>query len=367
VNFDFSEDQEHLRSEARRFLHARCPMSAVRGVLDDATRPFDRDLWQALVEQGWTALSLPEAYGGLGMGHTDLCVLAEELGRVLAPAPYASTVYILAEALKLVGTPAQRERLRGIADGSCIGCLAVAEGPGEFAPDLVKASVAAGKLAGVKLPVTDGMAATVALVAARVDGETRLVLVDLQRPEVVREAVRTLDPTRDAARLTFNGAPCETIGDATTLQRILDRAAVLIAFEQLGGADRCLEQAVEFAKMRYAFGRPIGSQQAIKHKLADMYVNNQIARSNAYYGAWALESDSPKLPLAAAAARVAACNAYWYAARETIQTHGGIGFTWEADQHLYYRRALQLEMVLGSAATWRERLVEAVAHQGGAD
>jgi alkylation response protein AidB-like acyl-CoA dehydrogenase len=361
MNFDFSEDQDHLRSEARRFLEARCGSGVVRSVLDDPTQQYDKALWAALVEQGWTALTLPEVYGGLGMGQTDLCVLAEELGRVLAPVPFASTVYILAEALMLAGTDTQKERLRGIAEGQCIGCLAVAEGPGEFAPDRTEASVSGGGLSGVKIPVTDGMAATVALVVAKQDGKARLFLVDLDAEGVGREAVATLDPTRDAARITFDRAPCEPIGTAATLDHILDRAAVLLAFEQVGGADRCLEQAIEFATMRYAFGRPIGSQQAIKHKLADMYVNNQIARSNAYYGAWALEACSDELPVAAAAARVAGCNAYWYASRENIQTHGGIGFTWEADQHLYQRRALQLGMMLGSVSTWRERLVDALA------
>jgi alkylation response protein AidB-like acyl-CoA dehydrogenase len=365
MNFDFSEDQNHLRAEARRFLEAHCPPSAVRAVLDDPARGYDEALWTLLVEQGWTAFTVPEAFGGLGMGRIDLCVLAEELGRALAPVPFASTVYILAEALMLAGTEAQQARLRDIAEGRCIGCLALAEGPGEWAPDRVAARVEDGRLWGAKLPVTDGLAATVALVAAKAqDGVTTLFLVDLDQPGIAREPLATLDPTRGAALIRFDAAVCEPIGDAALLDQILDRAAVLLAFEQVGGADRCLEQAVAFAGMRIAFGRPIGSQQAIKHKLADMYVHNQIARSNAYYGAWALDAAPEQLPAAAAAARVAACNAGWYAAKETIQVHGGIGFTWEADQHLFERRALQLSLMIGSAATWRERLVDAVSAQG---
>ncbi|MFC0303360.1 acyl-CoA dehydrogenase family protein [Rhizorhabdus histidinilytica] len=363
MNFDFSEDQEHLRNEARRFLEARCGIGVVRGVLDDGARSHDADLWAALVEQGWTALTLPEEHGGLGMGRTDLCVLAEELGRVLAPVPFASTVYLLAEALMMAGTAAQRERLKDIAAGRCIGCIAIAEGPGEPSPARLAAEVRGGRLHGVKLPVVDGNAATLALVLARNGGQVRLHLADLTDPSVTRAPVDTLDPARDLARIAFDGTPCEPIGDEGLVDRLLDRAAVLIAFEQIGGADRCLETSVEFAKMRYAFGRPIGSQQAIKHKLADMYVNNQIARSNAYYGAWALESGSDELPSAAAAARVAACHAYWYAAREGIQTHGGIGFTWEADQHLHYRRALQLDMTIGSPRAWRDRLFSALEAQ----
>lgn len=363
MNFDFSEDQEHLRSEARRFLEARCGIGVVRGVLDDGARHYDEGLWAALVEQGWTALTLPEEHGGLGMGQTDLCVLAEELGRVLAPVPFASTVYILAEALMQAGSPAQKERLKDIAAGSCIGCLAIAEGPGEPSPARLTTEVRDGRLHGTKLPVIDGNGATVALVLARDGDRAQLFLADLTDPSVTRAPVETLDPARDLARIIFDGTPCEPIGDETLLDRLLDRAAVLMAFEQIGGADRCLEASVEFAKMRYAFGRAIGSQQAIKHKLADMYVNNQVARSNAYYGAWALESGSDELPSAAAAARVAACQAYWYAARESIQTHGGIGFTWEADQHIHYRRALQLDMAIGSPRAWRDRLFTALESQ----
>jgi alkylation response protein AidB-like acyl-CoA dehydrogenase len=360
MNFDFSDDQNQLRAEIRKFLEARCPASAVRSVLDDPSVHYQRDLWAMLVEQGWTAFTLPEAYGGLAMGRIDLCVLAEELGRVLAPVPYASTVYILAEALMLAGSEAQKQRLLGIADGSCIGCLAVAEGPGELSAARITASVTGNRLSGVKLPVIDGMAATTALVAAQADGDTRLFLVDLADDGVSRKAIPSLDPSRDLAQLNFDGVKCDEIGETGLLDHLLDRAAVYLAFEQIGGADRCLEQAVDYAGMRYAFGRPIGSQQAIKHKLANMYANNQIARSNAYYGAWALESAPDRLPEAAAAARVSACDAYWYAARETIHVHGGIGFTWEADQHLYYRRALQLGMMIGSSPTWRERLVVAL-------
>jgi len=367
VNFDFSEEQELLRSEARKFLEARCPPARVRGVLGDASRGRDEALWRELVEQGWTALTLPEEHGGLGMSRTDLCVLAEELGRVLAPVPFASTVYILAEALLIAGTPTQRARLADIAAGTCIGCLAIAEGPGEPRLDDVAASVRNGRLHGTKQPVVDGMAATDALVLAKDQFHTaRLFLVSLEGETVAREALKTLDPSREAARITFSGTPAEPIGEPGLVDRLLDSAAVLLAFEQVGAADRALEQAVDYAKERHAFGRAIGSYQAIKHKLADAYVNNQIARSNAYYGIWALDAGSDELPQAAAAARVAASAALWYASRESIQTHGGIGFTWEADQHLYYRRALFLDMAIGSPRLWRDRLFTAVEAQGAA-
>jgi len=361
VNFDFSDEQEMLRNEARKFLEGRCPSTRVRSVLEDPHRAYDEELWAELVGQGWTALSLPEEHGGLGMSRTDLCVLAEELGRVLAPVPFASTVYVLAEALMIAGTEVQRRKLDAIAAGDCIGCLAISEGPGEPSFDRIEASVSGGKLTGTKLPVVDGMAATDALVLAKdEDGTVRLFLVALDHQTVQREVLDTLDPSRGAARIVFDATPADPIGEAGLIDPILDGAAVLIAFEQVGGADRALEQAVEFAKERHAFGRAVGSYQAIKHKLADAYVNNQVARSNAYYGIWALDAGSDELPQAASAARVSACHAFWYAGRESIQTHGGIGFTWEADQHLFYRRSLVLDMAVGSPRFWRDRLFGAV-------
>ena len=360
MNFDFSEEQELLRSEARKFLEARCPLSKVRAVLDDHSLNHDRDLWRELVEQGWTALTLPEEYGGLGMTRTDLCVLAEELGRVLAPVPFASTVYLLAEALMLAGSEGQKAKLAGIASGECIGCLALCEGPGEPDFDRIEATVAQGRLSGVKQPVIDGLSATDALVWAKdEEGVARLYLVSLEDQSITRSALTTLDGSRGAAKIVFDSTIAQPIGEPALLQRLLDGAGVLLAFEQVGGADRALEQAVEYAKEHHAFGRAIGSYQAIKHKLADAYVNNQIARSNAYYGIWALDAGSDELPQAAAASRVAACAAFWYAARESIQTHGGIGFTWEADQHLFYRRALFLDMFVGSPRMCSDRLFDA--------
>jgi alkylation response protein AidB-like acyl-CoA dehydrogenase len=246
-----------------------------------------------------------------------------------------------------------------------IGCVATSEGPGAITPSGLQASVSGGKLSGTKLPVTDGDIATHALVLAKENGQPGLFLVELSakidRGGVKREPLRTLDPTRDAARLTFSGAAAERLGGAgegfSLLEQVTDRAAVLLAFEQTGGADRCLEMAKAYALERYAFGRVIASYQAIKHKLADIYVKNELARSNAYYGAWALNTNAPELPVAASAARIAASEAYWFAAKENIQTHGGIGFTWEMDCHLYYRRSRQLSLVAGAPRVWKERLV----------
>lgn len=362
MNFDFSDDQKFLKSEARKFLDAACGAARVRGVLDDEAKAYDEGLWKAVAGQGWLGAAIPEAFGGLGLGHLELCVIAEELGRAAAPIPFASTVYFLAEAIMLAGSPEQKaELLPKIAAGELIGAMATSEGPGATTAGTLKASVSDGRLTGIKLPVTDGDIANVALVLAKEGGKPGLFVVDLAGAGVTREPLKTLDPTRDAAKLTFKDTPAQRLGEPGAgmdlVEQIFDRAAILIAFEQCGGADKCLEMAKAYALERYAFGRVIASYQAIKHKLADIYIKNELARSNAYYGAWALNTDAAETPLAASAARIAASEAFWFAAKENIQTHGGIGFTWEMDCHLYYRRSRQLALVAGAPRVWKERLV----------
>jgi alkylation response protein AidB-like acyl-CoA dehydrogenase len=362
MNFDFSEDQKFLKNEARRFLEANCPTSRVRKVLDDPAATWDPDLWKAVAGQGWLGAAIPEEYGGLGLGRLELCVIAEELGRAVAPIPFASTVYVLAEAVMLAGSEAQKAAvLPGVAAGEVIGALATSEGPGALSGTSIRATVEGGRLSGTKIPVTDGGIATHALVLAREGGQLGLFLVDLSATGVTRETLSTLDPSRDAARLVFDKVPAERLGGAgeglALVEQVLDRAAVLLAFEQTGGADRALEMAKDYALERFAFGRAIASYQAIKHKLADMYVKNELARSNAYYGAWALNTNAPELPVAASAARIAASEAYWFGSKENIQTHGGIGFTWAVDCHLHYRRSRQLSLVAGAPRVWKDRLV----------
>lgn len=371
MNFDFSDDQKFLKNEARKFLEAQCPTSRVRRVLDEDARSFDEDLWKAVGEQGWLGAAIPEEYNGLGLGRLELCVIAEELGRAVAPIPFASTVYFLAEGIMLAGSDEQKAHLLPrIAAGEIIGAMATSEGPGVTTASTLQASVEGGKLTGVKLPVTDGDIANVALVLAKENGRPALFVADLNDPSVTRDALKTLDPTRDAARLTFKDTPVKRLGEAgqgfELLEQINDRAAVLLAFEQCGGADRCLEMAKAYALERYAFGRVIGSYQAIKHKLADIYVKNELARSNAYYGAWALNTGAAELPVAASAARIAGSEAYWFASKENIQTHGGIGFTWEMDCHLHYRRSRQLSLVAGAPRVWKERLVSQLERRNAA-
>jgi alkylation response protein AidB-like acyl-CoA dehydrogenase len=371
MNFDYSEDQKYLKGEARKFLDGECPVSVVRAVLDDPKRSYDEALWQKIAEQGWLGAAIPERFNGLGLGRIELCAIGEELGRACAPVPFASTVYFLAEALMLAGSEAQQAKyLPRIAAGEIIGAFATSEGPGAYSEASIKATVDGGKLTGVKVPVTDGDIADVAVVLAKEGGRSGLYLIDLTGAGVTRETLATLDPTRGVAKLTFAGAAAERLGPAgegaALAETVMDRAAVLLAFEQLGGADRCLDMAKAYALERYAFGRPIGGYQAIKHKLADVYVKNELARSNAYYGAWALNVGAPELPVAAAAARVAASEAFWFASKENIQTHGGMGFTWEVDCHLYYRRSRQLALVAGAPKVWKERLVRQLERRNAA-
>ncbi|MDR3508839.1 MAG: acyl-CoA/acyl-ACP dehydrogenase [Caulobacteraceae bacterium] len=371
MNFDYTDDQKFLKTEARKFLEARCPPAAVRAVLDDASKSHDAALWKGVAEQGWLGAAIPEEHGGLGLGRIELCAIAEELGRVCAPIPFASTVYFLAEALMLAGSEAQKAAwLPKIAAGEVIGCFATSEGPGAISPATLQAKVEGGKLTGTKIPVTDGDIADVAVVLAKEAGKAGLYLVELTGAGVTRETLKTLDPTRGVAKITFNGAAAERLGDAgegfALTEAVFDRAAVLLAFEQLGGSDRCLEMAKAYALERYAFGRVIASYQAIKHKLADIYVKNELARSNAYYGAWALNAGAAELPIAASAARVAASEAFWFASKENIQTHGGMGFTWDVDCHLYYRRSRQLSLVAGAPRVWKERLVSQLERRNAA-
>jgi alkylation response protein AidB-like acyl-CoA dehydrogenase len=362
MNFDFSDDQKLLRDQARRFLDDHASRKAVRAVLENDSIPYDKDLWKGMAELGWTGTTIPEEYGGAGLSYEDLCVIAEELGRSLAPTPISSSLYMAAEALLQAGGEEQKQAwLPRLAMGEVIGCLALAEGVGVPTRKSIKAAAKDGRVTGTKIPVADGDVADVAVVLARGDAGLSLYLVDLNAAGIRRETVETIDPTRSHARLTFDETTGELLGEAgkgwEIAEAVLDRAAVLIAFEQVGGAQACLDMATEHAKNRYAFGRPIGSFQAIKHKLADIYIATELARANAYYGAWALTANSSDLPVAAAAARVAASEAFNHAAREGLQTHGGMGFTWEFDCHLFYRRAKLLSLALGGERRWKDRLI----------
>jgi len=374
MNFDFSDEQQQLRDTVRRFLSDRCPPTAVRAILE-GPEPYDRALYAGLAEMGLLGAAIPEAHGGLGLGYLELCVIAEELGRANAPVPVASSIYLVAELIKAAGDEAQKAAwLPRLASGEAVGALAWSEGPGTVKPKGVTARLAGGRLSGTKVPVLDGEAADVAVVLVRTGAEGErglsLALVDLTGAGVSRQGLETIDPSRPQAKLTFDNAPAELLGAEgegwALLQSALDRAAILTAFEQVGGSDRALEMARDYALQRIAFGRPIGSFQAIKHMLADMYVAATLARSNAYYGAWALSTDAAELPVAAATARVSATKAFQLCGKNNIQTHGGMGFTWAFDCHLYYRRANLLAVSLGGQSEWEDKLIERLRRRNAA-
>jgi alkylation response protein AidB-like acyl-CoA dehydrogenase len=367
MNFDFSDDQKQMRDAARKFLAEKCPPKAVRAVLDGKA-PYDKELWNGLAEMGFLGVAIPEEFGGAGAGHLELCVIAEEMGRALAPVPFSSTVYLAAEALMIAGSEAQKQKwLPKIASGEAIGTLALFEGKGNPSPKAIKCVASGGTLNGVKKPVADGAIADFAVVAARTgssgrDSDISLFVVDLSDGGVEVKELTNVDPTRGQAELTFKNVKGEPLGAAgdgwSILTQVLDRAAVLVAFEQVGGADRALEMGRDYALDRIAFGRPIGSFQAVKHMLADMYVSATLARSNSYYGAWALSTNASELPEAAASARISATQAFQHCAKNNIQVHGGMGFTWEFDCHMYYRRANAVALGLGSLSYWEDQLID---------
>ena len=364
MNFDFSDDQKMLKEQVRKFLGDKSPLSVTRRILE-GDESYAKDVWKGLVEMGLTGTAIPEAYGGLGLGALELCVIAEELGRSVAATPFSSSVYLASEAIKLFGTEKQKETwLPKLAEGSIIGTLAVSEGMHAASVRNIEVKFDGGKVNGVKMPVPDGDIADVAVVVVNSGGAGEqaisLAIVDLKGAGVTSEVLRTIDPTRSQAKITFKDAAAELMGPAGQgwgqLQRVLDGAAVLFAFEQVGGAEAAIEMARDYSLERYAFGRQIGSYQAIKHKLADMYVKKELAKSNAYFGAMMLNDEGGELPEAAAAARIAGNDAYVFAAQESLQTHGGIGYTWEADTQFHYRRAKLLALTVGSSAQWKEKL-----------
>jgi alkylation response protein AidB-like acyl-CoA dehydrogenase len=361
MNFDFSDDQKLLQQTAKDFLEEHAPLSVCREVLE-SDEPYAQSLWKGAAELGWLGAAIPETYGGAGFGYLELAVVSEELGRALAPIPVSSSVYLASEAILLAGSEEQKQRvLPQLASGEAIGTMALAERPGQNGVEGVEARCEGGRITGSKLPVPDGDVADYAVVAARDGSGVSLYLVSLSEAGVEREAIRSFDPSRSVARLVLEGAPAELLGEAgrgaELAEKVLDRAAVLLAFEQMGGAARAFDMTRQYTLERYAFGRPIASFQAIKHRLADLWCEIELARSNCYYGAWALSNDDPELATAACLARVQASEAFNRACVEMIQLHGGVGFTWEYDCHLFYRRAKWTAAVLGTPTTWREKLI----------
>ena len=364
MNFEFSSDQRLLRDIARKFLEGQESIKKAREVME-GDHSYDETLWKSVIEMGWTATTIPEEFDGLGLGYLELCVIAEELGRSLAPTPFSSSIYLATEAILNHGTKEQKQNyLPKLAAGEIVGTLAHTETTTAPTQENLACELKKDQLNGSKIVVPDGDIANFAVVSAKDGNKVVLCLVDLAGKGVEIKRENTLDPSRSHASIVFKNAKVEVLDSKedgwTALQEVLDRAAVLFAFEQLGGAEACMNMAKEYAMGRFAFGRPIASFQAIKHKIADMYIAVELARSNCYFGAWALSTNAPELSTAAATARVSASQAFNECSKENIQTHGGMGFTWEFDCHLYYRRCRQLAANIGSQAIWKNKLISSL-------
>jgi alkylation response protein AidB-like acyl-CoA dehydrogenase len=358
MDFDLSADAKTLADAATRFLDARAgPAVARRAMASDA--PYDAALWADIVAQGWPALRVPEAHGGLGLGADEACVLAEAMGRSLAPVPLLSTM-AATEALLLAGSPAQQARwLPLIAAGSITAAIAWSEGSRAIGA-MPATLLADGRISGTKSPVADLAGAGLAIVSvASADGPA-MALVDLAGAGVAVAPCETLDLVRRHGTLVLDGAVAEPLGTAADWPRLTDRLAVLGAFEALGTARAAMDMTIAYAKDRTAFGLRIGRYQGVKHKLADMFIKVTLAEAHALHGCWAFASDAGELAQAAAAARVSSLEALNYVAEEAVQLHGGIGFTWDHDCQFYYRRNRTLQFALGSRAHWADRLVRAL-------
>jgi alkylation response protein AidB-like acyl-CoA dehydrogenase len=365
-------EQEELRASVRRFLADRAPITAVRALMDSADGG-DPAVWEMAGQQlGLPGIAIPEEYGGSGFTFTEQAIVLEELGAALYGGPYLASAVLAAGALLASEDEAAKKAyLPGVASGALIATLAFTEEDGSWEPDatrltatLVSAGAASGvggwRLDGRKSFVLDGHTAGLILVIGRTEAGLSLFAVPADADGLTRTPLPTLDQTRKLARLDFAGVPATLIGadgaGQALLGRTLDIAAIAQAAEQLGGAQRALDMAVEYAKVRHQFGRPIGSFQAIKHRCADLLLEVESLRSAVVYAAAAVAEESAEIPVVAALVKAYASDVYFHVAAENIQIHGGIGFTWEHDAHLYFKRAKASELFLGDATLHRERL-----------
>jgi len=375
MDFAFSQEQEMLRTTARSFLEKECPTSVVRKLMatPEGSTP---DLWRKLAELGWLGLIYPEAYGGAGLGFVDLTVIMEEMGRVLLPTPYFSTVLLGGLALLEGGSETlKKEWLTKISLGEARVTLAWQEASGRWdAGGIALSAKESGDgfiLNGTKLFVPDAHAAEPLVVAARTSqgadpsSGVSLFLIAPGTAGVTVEPLPTMDQTRKLGAVTFTNVKASSlVGDKNSgwpvLSKVIDKATVALAAEMCGGASKLLEMCTEYAKTRSTFGKPIGSYQAVKHKIADMLMHVENAKSITYYAAWAVDEGVPDAPLAASMAKAYTSEAYRKVAADSIQVHGGIGFTWEHDLHLYFKRAMSSEFAFGNATYHRERLAQLI-------
>jgi alkylation response protein AidB-like acyl-CoA dehydrogenase len=378
MNFGFSEEQELLRATARKFFENECPSTVVRALME-TPEGMNPQLWQQIAEQGWLGLIYPEAYGGLGLGFVDLVVLMEEMGRAVVPGPFFSTVLLGGLAILEAGNESQKKAwLPRLVGGEARVSLAWMEPSATLPPEGI--AVAARPrgdggfaLSGTKLFVPDAHGADAIVVAARVGDGTgadgvNLFLLSKDTPGLQVTLLPTMDQTRKLCEVTLADAPAgpEAVlgavgGGWAALDRVLDRATVALCAEMGGGAQKVLDMTVEYAKIRQAFGRPIGSYQGVKHKCADMLVDVENSKSISYYAAWALDEGDPQAKLAVSMAKAYVSDAYRRVASAGIQLHGGIGFTWEHDLHLYFKRAKGSEFTFGDATHHREQVAKLVS------
>ena len=372
IQFAFTDEQEQFREAIRRFLQEKSPSTEVRRLMD-TDEGYDPEIWRQLSEQlGLPGIHIPEQYGGAGFGMVELCIVTEEMGRALLCAPYFSTAVLAANAILNAGTQAQQSSLLpNLASGTRLAALAVTEPSGQWDPqsiELVATPSADGYiLDGAKSYVVDGHVADLLVVAGRASGTAgrdglALFTVSADAAGMTRSLLPSMDPTRKLTRIDFDGVQAQRLGDredgATALDRTLDQAAIALANEMVGGAQALFDSAVDYAKLRVQFGRTIGSFQAIKHKCADMLLELELAKSAAYYATQAAAADDPEWPALACLAKASASETYLHIAAETIQIHGGIGFTWEQDTHLWFKRAKSSEVFLGEPHYHRELLMQ---------
>ena len=369
MNFAFTEEQEELRKTVRAFLEAKSPETAVREQMETEAG-FDAAVWSQMGEQlGLQGLAIPEEFGGSGYTFVELGIVLEEQGRALLCAPFFSTVVLAANTLLHSGDDAAKKaHLPGIASGATIATVAFTEPSGKWDESGITLQATASgdgwTLSGTKMFVIDGHTAGLIIVAARTAKGVTLFTVAGDAAGLTRTALSTMDQTRKQAKLEFADTPATLLGTEgegwAVLSTVLDLAAVGLAAEQVGGAQKVLEQAVEYAKVRVQFGRPIGSFQAIKHKCADMLLEVESAKSAAYYGLWCAAEQNDELPSVASLAKAYCSEAYFHATAENIQIHGGIGFTWEHPAHLYFKRAKSSELLFGDPTYHRELLAQRI-------
>jgi alkylation response protein AidB-like acyl-CoA dehydrogenase len=369
MNFAFTEEQDELRKTVRSFLDSKSPETAVREQMETETG-FDPAVWSQMGEQmGLQGLAIPEEFGGSGYTFTELGIVLEEMGRALLCAPYFSTVVLAASTLLASGDDAAKaEFLPGIASGETIATLAFTEPSGKWDESgITMEATGSGtdwKLNGTKMFVLDGNTASLIIVAAKTPKGVSLFTVSGDAAGLTRTNLSTMDQTRKQSKLEFNDVSAKLLGTEgegwNVLSTVLDLAAVGLAAEEVGGAQKVLEMAVEYAKVRVQFGRPIGSFQAIKHKCADMLLEVESAKSAAYYGMWCASEMNDELPSVASLAKAYCSEAYFHATAENIQIHGGIGFTWEHPAHLYFKRAKSSELLFGDPTYHRELLAQRI-------